>query len=821
MIRGAALLLALVQLAACGGGSDGGGGGSTFPPSNLSYPAPPPYTVGASITPLAPTVTGLVARYAVSPSLPAGLSLSAATGDISGTPTAVSPETTYTVTASNGSGSTTADVAIEVVGAGGAPMVSYPSLAYTLTAGTAANIAAISTGGAVATWMVTPALPAGLTINAATGAITGTPTAVTLPASYVVSAKNSSGTYKVGVTLHVVSKILLDLGHNAPISQLAVSGTRLLSQAGLARIDERAEYRCNLWDTTTDTLVIALQCTGQIALAGSTAVIVGPTPSVNGLEVLAASTGALQARITTPYSWWQLASDGSYIVLGSATGLSVFSPTGQSLYSAAGNYAAANVFAAPGQILIALGPAGANVIQTVTIPGGISQTLPAFTGTFNEWFSDGSHFQTTVGTSVYTYSSASVRVDLTILPTAQELGGEGNYFWAFTGMGFSIYTVGASATPTLNVTTGGAPAVVSGTTIALGTQGDLLTIIDLAGATPVAQTYTLPAPVSGGVVAVSSPSDWFVGASGLIFDGTSIATTPKYLDYGQALSLAGGGGYAAVATALGIVVINVETNTIQVTIPFVSNNVQISASGTVLAAGGADGSGNALNTYSLPSGSLIHSFPYPSGPQLYYYTLAPTGTLIAQVMSAGTQVTAVTGGPVLWSVTQTLPEPQNVLFSPDATLIALSDGDPDDINSTQQAMIGTNIYQNYALTETVAGWAVGWINNSELLTNTYTYSPQDSPDSLYAGSKIYSPTGTVVATPSLPQSRSLVPVNAEGSEVYSPALNSIYSMPSGDLVFGSSYYSQSGFSENMNGVFASPYIVYMFGSHVVALQPPQ
>ena len=334
--------------------------------------------------------------------------------------------------------------------------------------------------------------------------------------------------------------------------------------------------------------------------------------------------------------------------------------------------------------------------------------------------------------------------------------------------------------------------------------------------------------MSGGIVAVASPSDWFVGGAGLIFDGTGIATTPKYLDYGQALSLAGGGGYAAVATALGIVVINVQTNTIQVTIPFVSNNVQISASGTVLAASqtdGANGLGNALNVYSLPSGSLIYSFPYTSGsgPQLPLLFLAPTGTLIAQVVGGETQVTAVTGGAVLWSQ-QTPPyppTPQNVQFSPDGTLIALSNGDPDEINSPQQANIATNIYKNYVLTEAVAGWAVGWISNSELLTNTYTYSPQDSPFSLYAGSKIYSPTGTVAATPSLPQIRSLVPVNAEGTEIYSPTLNSIYSMPSGDLVFGSSYYSQSGFSENTNGVFASPDMVYVFGSLVVAVEPPQ
>jgi hypothetical protein len=374
---------------------------------------------------------------------------------------------------------------------------------------------------------------------------------------------------------------------------------------------------------------------------------------------------------------------------------------------------------------------------------------------------------------------------------------------------------------------------VSGSTIAVGSgTTSQLTIVDLSGASPVDQTYTLPAVVGGGVFAAISASDWFVGGNGIIFDGTSIATTPKYLDYGTALSVAGAAGVAAVATASGIVVINVQTNTIEVTIPFVSNNVQLSANATVLAASQTfpNGYGNALNVYSLPSGSLIYSFPYTTGSatQLLAYTLAPTGTLIGQVTAqcygcANTQqVTAVTGGAVLWSQTQTPPHPgtlPSVQFSPDSTLIAASNNEPYDINSTQEAEIATNIYKNYVLAEAVPGWAVGWISNTELLTNTYTYSPQDSPIGLYAGATIYSPAGTAAATPALPQLTNLVPVNADGTEIYSPTLNSIYSIPSGTLVFGSS--RQSELSGTTPGAFASPDMVYVWGSHVVAVQPPQ
>ena len=63
---------------------------------------------------LMPTVSGVVTGYSVSPALPAGISLDPSTGRISGSPTAAAAPTTYTVTASNGSGSTTFGVALTV-----------------------------------------------------------------------------------------------------------------------------------------------------------------------------------------------------------------------------------------------------------------------------------------------------------------------------------------------------------------------------------------------------------------------------------------------------------------------------------------------------------------------------------------------------------------------------------------------------------------------------------------------------------------------------------------------------------------------------------
>ena len=90
--------------------------------ATLRYPAAPTtLIVGTTITPLPATTTGLTApiTYAVSPDLPAGLTLSTTTGEISGTPTTMNPDgVTVTVTATTDDGETaTANITFPPVAA--------------------------------------------------------------------------------------------------------------------------------------------------------------------------------------------------------------------------------------------------------------------------------------------------------------------------------------------------------------------------------------------------------------------------------------------------------------------------------------------------------------------------------------------------------------------------------------------------------------------------------------------------------------------------------------------------------------------------------
>ena len=105
-----------------------------LPPSGLSYtPSSASGTVGTPISSLTPTVTGTVASYEVSPALPFGLSLDISSGVISGTPSAAASSADYTVTATNGTGSTTATVRIEVAAApvGSTFAGAYPGVSMT------------------------------------------------------------------------------------------------------------------------------------------------------------------------------------------------------------------------------------------------------------------------------------------------------------------------------------------------------------------------------------------------------------------------------------------------------------------------------------------------------------------------------------------------------------------------------------------------------------------------------------------------------------------------------------------------------------------
>jgi Putative Ig domain len=248
-------------------------------------------------------------------------------------------------------------------GGGGAPpstaKIAYPSPVYSFTVGVPAQtITPKVTSGSASSWSVSPALPAGLTLDASNGEITGTPTTAAAATNYTVTASGGTAT----LALTVAAGPLLDFGHVSSLYLVRMSGNTVLSQD--------LSNHWVLWNYSTGAELASNAPCGNcsrsfVDMAGSTAVMQTST----GLEVRSASDGTVLSEITAAPAWWMLAADGSYVAAGSTTGLTLWSPSGTLLFTMTGDYSKALAYAAPGQIQVALGPAGTNVIQTIAVPG--------------------------------------------------------------------------------------------------------------------------------------------------------------------------------------------------------------------------------------------------------------------------------------------------------------------------------------------------------------------------------------------------------------------------------------------------------------------
>lgn len=159
-------------------------------------------TAGSSIAPFSP-VTGAGGRsplsYSVAPDLPSGLALAPNTGIISGTPSAISSATTYTVTVTDGNTATaTATLNLTINGA----VVATQAVARkTLSANVevTAFTPIFGTGGTgTLVYTVSPDLPAGLLMDEETGAISGKAEAGATEAAYSVTVTDSSLATDIG-----------------------------------------------------------------------------------------------------------------------------------------------------------------------------------------------------------------------------------------------------------------------------------------------------------------------------------------------------------------------------------------------------------------------------------------------------------------------------------------------------------------------------------------------------------------------------------------------------------------------------------------------
>ncbi|MEJ8815899.1 kelch repeat-containing protein [Variovorax ureilyticus] len=164
------------------------------------------YPANATITPNTPISTGgEITHYSVSPVLPAGLAIDPQTGVITGVPTAVTAAAVYTVTGANSVDSVQAMLTIEVAAVAVPPvgLVYVDHLPeYIIGVPIAYNEPAYS-GGEITQFSISPALPAGLSLNTQSGVISGTPTTELAQTTFFVTASNSAGSVTAQITITV------------------------------------------------------------------------------------------------------------------------------------------------------------------------------------------------------------------------------------------------------------------------------------------------------------------------------------------------------------------------------------------------------------------------------------------------------------------------------------------------------------------------------------------------------------------------------------------------------------------------------------------
>ena len=153
--------------------------------------------------------TAPLTYYVSSGTLPTGLSLNASTGFVTGTPTATysAADVVFAVKDANNTVATTTSTVNFTVAAGAGPTAIANTSARSLTVGTAITSFTPLTGsggwGSLTYYVSSGTLPTGLSLNASTGFVTGTPTATYSAANVVFAVKDANNT--VATTTSTVS----------------------------------------------------------------------------------------------------------------------------------------------------------------------------------------------------------------------------------------------------------------------------------------------------------------------------------------------------------------------------------------------------------------------------------------------------------------------------------------------------------------------------------------------------------------------------------------------------------------------------------------
>jgi len=241
-----------------------------------------PYVAALEATGGTPTYTWSITAG----NLPAGVSLSPATGIISGTPT-VSGNFSFNLTLADASNPSATRSSTATIAVAAPPLEIRASTLPSVTVGAAYSQTLAATGGvAPYTWSITSGkLPAGLTLGSSTGVISGTPTA-SGTAKFTVTVRDSergAQTYSVVTSIVVVPIPLKIVTVALPSATGGVSYAQTLQASG-----GTPAYK---WSIASGQLPAGLALTPTGAISG--------TPKASGVTTFTAAVSDSGSPVQT------------------------------------------------------------------------------------------------------------------------------------------------------------------------------------------------------------------------------------------------------------------------------------------------------------------------------------------------------------------------------------------------------------------------------------------------------------------------------------------------------------------------------------------